>query len=166
MTQLEKAYQQDREETRLLLTRALVAQASLREGAGDKNGALADLDETLKRLGTDYLDLWQIHDVRTKDDLKRISNPGGALEAFVEAKRKQYKNVSFISAGSSLKFCRVAEGNAQIYPRLGPTMEWDTGAGQAIAIGAGAEVFRHDTGKPLSYNKENLLKFHKEVEMV
>ncbi len=65
--------------------RSNIFQAS-KSASRDKNGALADLDETLKRLGTDYLDLWQIHDVRTKDDLKRISNPGGALEAFVEAK--------------------------------------------------------------------------------
>lgn len=54
----------------------------------DKNGALADLTATLKRLQTDYLDLWQIHDIRTKEDFLDISGPGGALEAFVEAKEK------------------------------------------------------------------------------
>jgi aryl-alcohol dehydrogenase-like predicted oxidoreductase len=53
----------------------------------DKGGALADLHSSLKRLQTDYLDLWQIHDVRTVDDLQAISGPGGALEAFVEAKQ-------------------------------------------------------------------------------
>lgn len=79
------------------------------------------------------------------------------LEAFVAAKRREYDNVTFISAGSSLKLCQVAEGKAAIYPRLGPTMEWDTAAGQAIATGAGARVVRHDTGAPLVYNKENLL---------
>jgi len=52
-----------------------------------KSGALADLEDTLKRLQTSYLDLWQIHDVRTEDDLLAISRPGGALEAFVEAKK-------------------------------------------------------------------------------
>ncbi|MBW2601900.1 MAG: aldo/keto reductase [Deltaproteobacteria bacterium] len=52
----------------------------------NRNGALADLESTLERMGTDYLDLWQIHDVRTQEDLDRISAPGGALEAFVEAK--------------------------------------------------------------------------------
>ena len=52
------------------------------------------------------------------------------LEAFVEKKRQEVKEVEFVSAGSSLKICRVAEGVADIYPRLGPTMEWDTAAGQ------------------------------------
>lgn len=52
-----------------------------------KSGALADLKSTLKRLQTTYLDLWQIHDVRTREDLQAISRPGGALEAFVEAKK-------------------------------------------------------------------------------
>ena len=54
----------------------------------DKEGAWADLHSSLKRLQTDYLDLWQIHDVRTDNDLNAISRPGGALEAFVEAKEK------------------------------------------------------------------------------
>jgi aryl-alcohol dehydrogenase-like predicted oxidoreductase len=53
----------------------------------DKQGALRDLDKTLKRLHTDYLDLWQIHDIRSKKDLAVISGPDGALEAFVEAKK-------------------------------------------------------------------------------
>jgi aryl-alcohol dehydrogenase-like predicted oxidoreductase len=52
----------------------------------DRKGALADLESTLDRMGTDYLDLWQIHDVRTQGDLERISGPGGALEAFEEAR--------------------------------------------------------------------------------
>lgn len=79
------------------------------------------------------------------------------LSAFVEEKRRQYDRVEFISAGSSLKFCQVAEGFADIYPRLGPTMEWDTAAGQAIAEQSGAEVLMHETGQPLAYNKQNLL---------
>ncbi|MGM0424201.1 MAG: aldo/keto reductase [Thermodesulfobacteriota bacterium] len=54
----------------------------------DKNGARKDLKETLQRLGVDYLDLWQIHDVRTFEELSMISGPGGALEAFVEAKKE------------------------------------------------------------------------------
>lgn len=52
----------------------------------DKKGALEDLEASLSRLGTNYLDLWQIHDVRTKEDIASISAPGGALEAFIEAK--------------------------------------------------------------------------------
>jgi len=52
----------------------------------DRDGALKDLSDSLQRLETDYLDLWQIHDVRTDEDFARISGPGGALEAFVSAK--------------------------------------------------------------------------------
>jgi 3'(2'), 5'-bisphosphate nucleotidase len=79
------------------------------------------------------------------------------LEAFVEKKRREFGEVEFISAGSSLKLCLVAEGRADIYPRAGPTMEWDTAAGQAIAEFSGAKVFKFDTEEPLDYNKENLL---------
>lgn len=79
------------------------------------------------------------------------------LEAFVEEKRKKYGEVEFISAGSSLKLCLVADGRADIYPRTGPTMEWDTGAGQAIVECAGGQVLQYDTDQPLLYNKENLL---------
>jgi len=79
------------------------------------------------------------------------------LEAFVEEKRREYGEVEFISAGSSLKLCLVAEGRADVYPRTGPTMEWDTAAGQAIVEFSGAKVFKYDTQEPLDYNKENLL---------
>jgi 3'(2'), 5'-bisphosphate nucleotidase len=79
------------------------------------------------------------------------------LEAYVAQMRQVHGAVDFISAGSSLKICRVAEGAADVYPRLGPTMEWDTAAGQAIAVAGGARVIRHDDGTPLTYNKENLL---------
>ena len=65
--------------------RSNIFQAS-KSASRDKNGAMADLAETFERLGTDYLDLWQIHDVRTANDLKIIGGPGGALEAFLAAK--------------------------------------------------------------------------------
>jgi len=58
------------------------------------------------------------------------------------------------SAGSSLKFCLVATGEADIYPRLGRTMEWDTAAGDAVLRGAGGTVVRFDDHTPLSYGKE------------
>lgn len=79
-----------------------------------------------------------------------------ALERFVAEKRKEQGTVNFISAGSSLKICLVAEGSADIYPRLAPTMEWDTAAGQAIAEAAGAGLLLHDTGKALTYNRPEL----------
>ena len=57
-----------------------------KSAARSKNGAFADLDQTLGNMGIDHLDLWQIHDVRTEEDLELISRPGGALDAFLEAK--------------------------------------------------------------------------------
>ena len=59
------------------------------------------------------------------------------------------------SAGSSLKFCLVATGEADIYPRVGRTMEWDTAAGHAVLNGAGGAVVRFDDHTPLRYGKEN-----------
>ncbi len=56
--------------------------------ARDKQGALAHLHETLKNMQTDHLDLWQVHDVRTEDDIAAIFAPGGAIEAFSEAREK------------------------------------------------------------------------------
>jgi 3'(2'), 5'-bisphosphate nucleotidase len=55
-------------------------------------------------------------------------------------------------AGSSLKFCVIAQGDADVYPRLAPTMEWDTAAGQAVLVAAGGCVIGTD-GAPLRYGK-------------
>jgi len=64
------------------------------------------------------------------------------------------RNVASIrNAGSSLKFCRVAEGVADLYPRFGRTMEWDTAAPQAVLEAAGGSVHVAETGEPLSYGK-------------
>jgi aryl-alcohol dehydrogenase-like predicted oxidoreductase len=65
--------------------RAKVFQTS-KSASRDKAAAVADLQQSLERLQTEYIDLWQIHDVRTPQDIALISGPGGALEAFVEAK--------------------------------------------------------------------------------
>lgn len=65
-------------------------------------------------------------------------------------------DVSLVQAGSSLKFCRVAEGEADIYPRLAPTCEWDTAAAQAVLEGAGGVVVDLQ-GQPLLYGKPNVL---------
>jgi len=78
-------------------------------------------------------------------------------EEFIEKMRKKHGEADFISAGSSLKFCLVAEGKADIYPRFGPTMEWDTAAGQAIIEQAGGSVSEIKSGIPLVYNKTNLM---------
>ncbi len=65
----------------------------------------------------------------------------------------KYSVASSTSAGSSLKFCLVAAGEADLYPRLGRTMEWDTAAGHAVLLGAGGSVVRFDDHSPLKYGK-------------
>jgi 3'(2'), 5'-bisphosphate nucleotidase len=79
------------------------------------------------------------------------------VKAFVEKMRKMHGEVEFTSAGSSLKICLVAAGEADIYPRLGPTMEWDIAAGHAIAENAGARFYCYETNQPMVYNREDLM---------
>ncbi|MCI4643419.1 MAG: 3'(2'),5'-bisphosphate nucleotidase CysQ [Hyphomonadaceae bacterium] len=71
-------------------------------------------------------------------------------DAFLE----QFKTADIISAGSSLKFCLIAAGEADLYPRMGRTMEWDTAAGQAVAEASGARVLTEDN-LPLLYGKRH-----------
>ncbi len=78
-------------------------------------------------------------------------------KAFIGKAKIRFGEIETVSIGSSLKFCMLAEGQATIYPRFAPTMEWDTAAGQAIVSELGYETIVPDTGKPLVYNKENLL---------
>jgi 3'(2'), 5'-bisphosphate nucleotidase len=67
------------------------------------------------------------------------------------------RNPSLVSAGSSLKFMLLANGQADVYPRYAPTMEWDTAAAHAVVKETGREVTQFGTTQPLVYNKENLL---------
>ncbi len=78
------------------------------------------------------------------------SHRGSSLDAFLE----RLGESDIVPMGSSLKFCTVAEGNADVYPRLGLTSEWDTAAAQAVVEQAGGKVLELD-GKPLSYNKKS-----------
>lgn len=78
-------------------------------------------------------------------------------QSYIDNLKQQYKVVKSVNAGSSLKFCLVASGKAQVYPRLAPTMEWDTAAGQAICNAVGVKVISQVTNVELLYNKENLL---------
>ncbi|KPQ06967.1 MAG: 3'(2'), 5'-bisphosphate nucleotidase CysQ [Rhodobacteraceae bacterium HLUCCA12] len=74
-------------------------------------------------------------------------------DAETDAYIARYDVRDMTSAGSSLKFCLVASGEADFYPRLGRTMEWDTAAGHAVLLGAGGKVLRFDDHTPLSYGK-------------
>ncbi len=85
------------------------------------------------------------------------SHTSEEFSEFVKLLNEKYGEVEFISSGSSLKLCLVAEGEADVYPRFGPTMEWDTAAGQAIVEQAEGSVMDIQTREPLRYNKEDLL---------
>ena len=67
----------------------------------------------------------------------------------------KYKCKELVSAGSSLKFCLIATGEADLYPRFGPTMEWDTAAGQAVLSAAGGRVVQVGNKQRLDYGKPN-----------
>lgn len=70
---------------------------------------------------------------------------------------ERYSKLELLPIGSSLKMCMIAEGKADLYPRLSLSSEWDTAAGQAIVEGAGFKVITYETGERLSYNKEDLV---------
>ena len=80
------------------------------------------------------------------------SHPSAELDAYI----KRFPATESIRRGSSLKFCTVASGEADLYPRLGPTWEWDTAAGHAVVLAAGGLVVDLE-GNPVRYNKETLL---------
>ncbi|MDQ0160543.1 3'(2'),5'-bisphosphate nucleotidase CysQ [Alkalibacillus salilacus] len=113
--------------------------------------------------------------IETKDDMKNLSQTlpleltrdsvrvvasrshmSEETEAFIEELKAENGEVETVSSGSSLKFCLVAEGEADYYPRYAPTMEWDTGAGQAIVEAVGKTVVRYEDDERFYYNRENL----------
>jgi 3'(2'), 5'-bisphosphate nucleotidase len=77
-------------------------------------------------------------------------------QLFVEGIKKQFSKVQLISVGSAMKITYLAEGKADIYPRLAPTMEWDIAAGQIVLEESGGEILDFYEKTPLIYNKENL----------
>jgi 3'(2'), 5'-bisphosphate nucleotidase len=91
------------------------------------------------------------------------SHLSAETQAFIDDLAKVTEKIEQVSKGSSLKLCMVAEGEADIYPRLAPTMEWDTAAADAIVREAGKMTYKYDpeprtrNPEPLKYNKENLL---------
>ena len=84
--------------------------------------------------------------------VKSVSHSNPETEAYIA----QYAPKKSESAGSSLKFCLIASGVADLYPRLGRTMEWDTGAAHSVLKGAGGNVWRLDTLQELSYGKRGM----------
>ena len=76
---------------------------------------------------------------------------------YINELKELYPNLIIQAKGSSLKLCTIAEGSADVYPRFGPTMEWDIAAGHAIINATRGNVINWETKKSLHYNKENLL---------
>ena len=85
------------------------------------------------------------------------SHMSAETESFFDALKEKHGNIEVLAVGSSLKLCMVAEGKADAYPRYAPTMEWDTGAGHAIAKYAGFSVKQYNSNEDVIYNKEDLL---------
>ena len=88
------------------------------------------------------------------DDITAIASKNH-LSSKTETWLADRKIKNIISASSSIKFCAIAKGDADVYPRFSPTMEWDTAAGDAILTGAGGIVTEGDSNKPLFYGKPN-----------
>ncbi|BDD10046.1 3'(2'),5'-bisphosphate nucleotidase CysQ [Fulvitalea axinellae] len=115
---------------------------------GDRNGAF-------KRTGNESAEKISVRPRPEQATAVRSkSHASNAEESVLE----RYNVTDSISVGSSLKFCMVAEGKADVYYRHGPTMEWDTGAGQAVLEAAGGKVYTgSEENEVFLYNKENLL---------
>ncbi len=100
----------------------------------------------------------KVHRIRVAEpkNVKRVVASKNHLNPETRAFIEKLGEHELVQAGSSLKFCRIAEGHADIYPRMGPTCEWDTGAAQAVLEAAGGQVLTLD-GRPLKYGKQNVL---------
>lgn len=105
--------------------------------------------------GGERLPVGRGHDVFTVVASRSHMSP--ETQAYIQEMERVHGQVRTVSSGSSIKICLVAEGVADAYPRYAPTMEWDTAAGDAVARAAGRAVRNAENGKPLLYNKPDLL---------
>jgi 3'(2'), 5'-bisphosphate nucleotidase len=122
----------------------------------DKNGSFKAL---INKNGI-LRDIQQLPVISERDSFVIVgskSHMNSETETFIKSIDTKGKTIEIKSKGSSLKICMVAEGEAEIYPRLAPTMEWDTAAGHAIVKFAGKKVYQFENNEALIYNKEDLL---------
>lgn len=102
-------------------------------------------------------EIFPVSDQRTIQIAGSRSHINKETLKFIDGIKKKYsQEVKVIPKGSSLKFCLIADGTLNIYPRIGTTMEWDTAAGHAICKAVGIRVFDVQTNRELVYNKQNL----------
>ena len=113
-----------------------------------------ETQEAFKQVGTQAPIHIRVSNTSTPKVAVRSKSHAAPEEEAVLAK---YGTTESISVGSSLKFCMVAEGKADLYYRHGPTMEWDTGAGQAVVEAAGGKVQEGTGPNPFQYNKKSML---------
>lgn len=129
------------------------------DGKTSKKTTLSSEGESVEAI------LGNAKEIKPREASSRITVVGSRSHLNEETKNfiadlEKRNQVALVSKGSSLKFCLVAEGLADIYPRYAPTMEWDTAAGHAICRAVGVSVIDEATGKSMKYNKPNLLNSH------
>jgi len=93
----------------------------------------------------------------SNDKIKVVSSRSHANNPKLENYLNNFENFELVKMGSSIKICLVADGTAHLYPRFGPTMEWDTAAAHAVVKFAGGKILNMENNKELIYNKSNLL---------
>jgi 3'(2'), 5'-bisphosphate nucleotidase len=127
------------------------------EGLGSYKVRLGSVIENLEALISSSDKLPINHKRANYVILGSRSHMSAETEVFFDEMKEKHGNIEVFAVGSSLKLCMVAEGKADAYPRYAPTMEWDTGAGHAIAKYAGFSVKQYNSTEDVIYNKENLL---------
>ena len=99
----------------------------------------------------------KINVIKPEDTVKIVTSRSHANNPKLDHFLKDYPSHILVKMGSSIKICLVADGTAHLYPRLGPTMEWDTAAAHAVVKFAGGNIYKLNSKDELSYNKSNLL---------
>ena len=136
----------------------VVGQGAVRAIGDDLFQYLESADSLFPNLGSPFE---QLPCILPEEGVMKVvasrSHMNAETEEFIAELEKQGRRIELVSSGSSLKLCMVAEGSAEAYPRIAPTMEWDTAAAQAVVEASGATVVQYGTTAPLAYNKENLL---------
>ncbi|MCF7567069.1 3'(2'),5'-bisphosphate nucleotidase CysQ [Sabulilitoribacter arenilitoris] len=128
---------------------------------GDKKAYKITLDKEFNSIKNWFDDAYRLLPKNTNKSIIKVvgsrSHMNDKTKQFIKKLHNNYASIDIVSKGSSIKFCLIAEGKADIYPRFAPTMEWDTAAGQAICEAVGIRVISKNTFKDLAYNKPNLL---------
>jgi len=116
--------------------------------------------DVFKKENGEEIKLNQRKSINESDDNLRVVVSRSHMNDETKSYVDKLKNPKLISCGSSLKFLYIADNKADVYPRFGPTMEWDTAAAHAILNALNIQVINIETGREVEYNKENLLNPH------